>query len=139
MGTSTSSTDVMDQEIRDLVKKFGLDLSKIANRIGWPPLLVKAALVRMDLYNDEKCQFTERHGGYGRPEIRDFLVARRRAHGEWLDKDQGAIEEARVKYDKGLSEIATGRDGSFILLYSIPRKKPVKRSPYFSAKEPIYA
>lgn len=72
----------------------------------------------------------EAHGGYGRPELREFLVARKRAHESW-DNSVPAIAAARLDYELGTHNMATGRDGDWLLLYSIPNRKPVPRPDYF--------
>lgn len=68
----------------------------------------------------------ERHGGYGRETLRPYLVARHvstNAQPLW-DNSDPAIAEARTAYEAGTHILTTGRDGSFRLLYSIPRKGP---------------
>ena len=69
------------------------------------------------------CVAEERHGGHGRPELAKYLVARRQASasGGW-DYDDPEIAAARENYEAGTHEMATGRDGSWLLLYSIPRR-----------------
>lgn len=70
----------------------------------------------------------EVHGGYGRPEVRDHLVARKRAHETW-DNTNPDIAAARAEYEAGTHEMTTGRDGDWLLLYSIPRQKPAEPRP----------
>jgi hypothetical protein len=69
--------------------------------------------------------------GWGDPAIRKFAVARRHIDGMWDDRSE-RIREARNTYDNGTHEMCSGRDGLYIILYSIPRKEPVlDRRPYF--------
>lgn len=66
----------------------------------------------------------ERNGGYGREELRPYLVARHVSNNNqplWDNSDPD-IAEARNAYEAGTHILTTGRDGSFRLLYSIPRK-----------------
>lgn len=66
---------------------------------------------------------TEHNGGKGRPELINFAVARRRADDrQWDNKDE-AIVKARADYEAGTHEMATGRDGQWLILYSIPRRR----------------
>lgn len=78
----------------------------------------------------------ERFDGLGRPELREFMVARRRAMGEPWDNTDARIAEARVNFEAGTHMMATGRDGQWLLLYSIPRQGKVKPAPgYFSMEK----
>lgn len=70
----------------------------------------------------------EVHGGYGRPDLRDHLVGRKRAHEVW-ENSELAIAEARSRYEAGTHEMCTGRDGDWLLLYSIPRNEPTAPRP----------
>jgi hypothetical protein len=72
----------------------------------------------------------EVHDGHGRPELRDMLVARKLAHDVW-NNDDPAIAGARAAYEAGSHDMATGRDGQWLLLYSIPQRKPTPRPDYF--------
>jgi len=64
----------------------------------------------------------EQYGGFGRPDIQQYVVARRRADEREWDNTDPAIAKARADYEAGTHEMATGRDGSWLILYSIPRK-----------------
>lgn len=70
--------------------------------------------------------------GYGRPELRPYLIARRTKHEPW--DNQATIASAREEYDAGTIEMCQGRDGDFLLLYRIPRKVPAKPRAYFSGE-----
>ncbi|WOF44380.1 hypothetical protein KNJ79_05455 [Sphingopyxis indica] len=72
----------------------------------------------------------ERHGGYGRPEMVRFTVARRRAGTGW-NNAAPELRRARRQYEEGTVELATGRDGLWEILYAIPRKRPQPRPHYF--------
>lgn len=65
----------------------------------------------------------ERYEGWGRPEIRDFVAARRRIRGPKWDNDAPEVSKARELYEEGWVDLATGRDGGWEILYAIPRKK----------------
>lgn len=70
-------------------------------------------------------------GGEGRPELREFTVARRRVSaGQW-DNEEPAIAQARADYEAGIIDMATGRDGGWLILYAFPRKKRDPRPCYF--------
>jgi len=99
---------------------------KAANAVGVP---VETVWMVIDQNKDKLSSFEERHGGYGRPEMRQYLVARRRAsEREWPD-----VTDARKAYEDGTHEMATGRDGAWLLLYLIPRRWPATgREKYFT-------
>lgn len=107
---------------------------KVANKLGLGTRAVLEILsnnpVAASLGTVSAC--VERYGGQGRPELVEYLVARKHPTGLW-DNAEPAIRAARRAYEAGTHELTTGRDGDWLLLYSIPRKKAVKgRSNYFS-------
>ncbi len=73
---------------------------------------------------------------WGRPEIQQYAIARKEIDDQPWDLTDGRIVQARKDYDAGLIEMATGRAnteaGPFLILYAIPRRKPIDREPYFS-------
>ncbi len=74
----------------------------------------------------------ERFGGKGRPELEPFTVARRRANETGWDNSEPAIAQARADYAAGTHEMATGRDGGWLILYTIPRRRvDTTRADYF--------
>lgn len=73
----------------------------------------------------------EKFGGKGPPELRDHIVARRRIRGPKWDNDEPAIALARDMYEQGRVELCSGRDGSWEILYAIPRKKIKPRPGYW--------
>lgn len=78
-----------------------------------------------EVLNDHEEKLTpipERNGGLGREEMQPFTVARRRV-GErgWNNNDENIIK-ARADFEAGTHIMATGRDGAWLILYSIPRK-----------------
>lgn len=106
-------------------------------------------------------QYPQRYDGFGRPSLRRYIVARcyiqpkeswdrgsdlppetrSTRHilgmrngvplGGWDNKDP-AIVEAREKHDAGTHEMCRARDGDWLILYAIPRKRPaVRHAPYF--------
>lgn len=74
----------------------------------------------------------ERHGGFGREELRDHLVARRKITVSGWNNADPLIAKAREDYEAGTHIMATGRDGGWLLLYSIPRRgRPDPQVGYF--------
>lgn len=62
----------------------------------------------------------------GRPELRQYIVAIRHADAPgWQSSTM--LDNARRDYDAGMVELCQARDGNNIILYSIPRRVPVKR------------
>ncbi len=72
----------------------------------------------------------ERFGGFGRPDLVRYTVARRKAGGVWNNASP-ELRRARRLYEEGTVELATGRDGLWEILYAIPRKRPQPRPHYF--------
>ena len=77
--------------------------------------------------------------GWGRPELRDFIVTRKQASSsEWDKADEALIQQTRDRYDAGEIEMAQGRDSNFIIQYAFPRSRMAKRlQPYFKLEEEI--
>lgn len=76
----------------------------------------------------------QRPAGLGKPKLRRFIVSSRHLYERgWPVGDQAGISEARRKYDNGTHELATGREGNFLVLYCIPRRRPVPPRTYFSS------
>ena len=106
----------------------------VANRLGFPLEAVYEVQRRhphVSTLRPTKPQ-VEKFGGYGRPDLRPYLVARKQAHAAWHNRDP-EIVAARRAYDAGTHEMVTGRDGQWLLLYSIPRHVAAVREPYFHA------
>lgn len=76
----------------------------------------------------------EHNNGWGREELRKYIVARKRASSNW-DNDDINICDARAKFEAGLIDMATGRDGSWEILYALPRKTRKPRPKYFEPQE----
>lgn len=72
-----------------------------------------------------------RWDGFGDPEKADFLVARMPATEVW-DNTIPEVAEARQRFEEGTHNMATGRDGPYILLYSFPRHTKRPQPNYFS-------
>lgn len=75
-------------------------------------------------------EIIERYEGRGRPELREYIVARKKAADCW-DNEDPAIVKARADYESGTIELATGRDGRWLILYAIPRVVKKPRPDYF--------
>lgn len=69
--------------------------------------------------------------GFGDPDKRKYLVARSLAAGSW-DNKRPEVAEARAKFEAGTHNIATGRDGPYLLLYAFPRAVVQPRPNYFT-------
>ena len=98
---------------------------KIASRYGVPASLVRFIMQETPSPNTTFTKVSD--DGWGRKELRPHLVSRKAAGDAWPEEDEAKIEAARESYDAGNCEICQGRDGDFILLYAIRRKRPIKR------------
>lgn len=100
---------------------------KVAAAVG---IGVREVLTIIDDHGHTISEIVERHDGEGRPELREFVVARKLVTERW-DNDSAEVAKARWDYEAGLIEMATGRDGRWLLLYAFPRKRPAPRPDYF--------
>jgi hypothetical protein len=81
--------------------------------------------------SDKLSAHPERNGGFGNPKLQPFLVARRQVTSRSWDNDDPKIALARANYEAGSHDMMTGRDGGWLLLYSIPLKRRMPRPNYF--------
>jgi len=102
--------------------------SKVARNLGIDIRLVLP--IADDLSGTPRVLREEQFGGFGRPELRDFIAGRKRAHETW-DNEEPTIAEARANYEAGTHDMATGRDGDWLILYSIPQRRVTPRPDYF--------
>lgn len=120
---------VIDQEIREeyanhrslfkTAKKLGLDISYVKLVVESMPEEVKPDLTAC------------RWDGFGDPEKKQFLVARNPADRSW-DNNRPEVSDAREAFEAGTHDMATGRDGPFLLLYMFPRAVRTPRPNYFN-------
>lgn len=81
--------------------------------------------------SDKLTSYNERNGGWGRPDILRYAVARRMITTRQWDNNDPDIAATRSRYELGVIDMATGRDGGWLILYAFPRKKPQPRFEYF--------
>lgn len=98
---------------------------RIATKLGVPASLVR--FIYNEIPQPGSAFTTHSNDGWGRPELRDFVVCRKLAGTDWTTEDQALMAPLRDQYDDGLIELAQGRDGDFIIQYAFRRSKPVKR------------
>jgi len=97
-------------------------------------LKISAIAVRnFDIIANNKHKVSE--DGYGKPELRQYLISRRYVDANWPAMDDMVIQKAREDYDAGKIELVTGRDGFYQILYRIPRQIiATKRKPWFKTQ-----
>src|SRR5690606_4615142 len=114
-----------------------LSPSKIAKQYGYNYQRVKAIAAE---HNGEVISSPHPLGHLAPPRLRPFVVSVRHIYDHWPEEDFEAIQKARADYDAGLIEMCQGtvidpQTGErFVAQYAIPRHKPIKREPYFSAR-----
>jgi hypothetical protein len=101
---------------------------KTAKNVG---IDVTVVLQVIDDNTDRIVSGEERWGGEGRPELLKFRVGKRKAASAGWDNTEPAIAEARTKFEAGTHTMCTGRDGAWLLLYSIPLRKLDPKPGYF--------
>lgn len=106
--------DLKTRSPSQIARTYGLSLSDILNTPSSGPVFAPVS-----------------DDGWGRQELRAYIVSRTKAGAGWPLADLSKIMTARRDYDAGLVEMCTGRDGKFLILYSIPRKQPTDSRPYF--------
>lgn len=109
--------EVRDEILRDLRKTRAP--ARTAKNTGYP---IRLVLQVQEEDNYPRPFREEQYGGLGRPEMQQYTVARKRAWEVW-DNTNEVIAEARANYEAGTHEMVTGRDGDWLILYMIPRKK----------------
>jgi hypothetical protein len=80
---------------------------------------------------DKLSAHPERNGGFGRPELTRYIVGRRKVSSRQWDNDDEKIALARSCYELGSHDMATARDGGWLILYSIPNRSRQPRAGYF--------
>ncbi len=101
---------------------------KVAKLVGLDTAVVWAVV---DEHSDKLSAFPERNGGFGRPELTKYMVARRRVASNKWENDDAAIASARQAYEDGTHDMSTARDGGWLILYSMPLKRKNPRPSYF--------
>lgn len=130
-------TDLEKQLITEELKRTGGNYSKVSRLLGIDYELLKAE------YNVPETRDLKRPSGpipediqsLGKPGLQFFVVAVKRDGDDvWPDRFTEAIEKARIRYDNGTHEMCQGlhQDG-WVVLYCIPRRKPVEYRPYFAS------
>lgn len=127
-------TDSLLEEIKTDLRSAKSNPVRIATRLGVPIALVRFVSNETPSGTSNFTVLSE--DGWGRHELRDFIISRKQAGAEWPKEDELVLETHKEAYDDGLVELAQGRDGNFIIQYSFPRHKPVRRSyRYFQNEE----
>ena len=120
------NTELKDEIVREL-RKFRSP-SKVARNLGIDVRLVLP--INDELSNSPRVQRQEQYGGFGRPELQQFIVGRKKAWAVW-DNNDPTIALARTNYEAGTHDMQTGRDGDWLILYSVPQGRVTPRPHYF--------
>jgi hypothetical protein len=122
-----SDTDLVAEVLAEFRRVRGSPF-KIANNLG---LSVATVWAILDANPDAAVQTIERWDGEGRPDLREFFVAKARCADKWDENDDG-VQLARDRFCAGTHTMATHRDGSVKFLCSIPLKRRLPPQPdYF--------
>lgn len=127
-------TDSLIKEIQTELLAFRANPVRIATKLGVPVALVR--FISNETPSGTSDFTVHSTDGWGRTELRDFVVTRKAAIGDWSPEDKALLEGIRDAYDNGTHELAQGRDGNFIIQYAFPRNKKAKRTyRYFKIEE----
>jgi len=70
--------------------------------------------------------------GWGRLSLQPYIISRRRAGApSWPPEHAPLLIEHKTLHDQGKTFMCQGRDGDWIIQYSIPARKKPKPQPYF--------
>lgn len=123
-------SEKLKEEVIAEFKKHG-SIFKTARRLGIDNVDFVADAVKGVEVDDTPDTSTCEFEGFGDPNKRQYLVARGLATEVW-DNSLPEIAEAREKFEAGTHEMATGRDGPWVLLYLFPRVVKQPRPGYFT-------
>lgn len=115
------------KEIKDALRTLRSP-SKVSRKLGIDIRFILPIADEESAYL--KSGHEERFGGLGRPELQSFIVGRKKAMEVW-DNTDPLIAQARSDYEAGTHDMVSGRDGAWIILYSIPRDTVTPRPNYF--------
>jgi hypothetical protein len=119
----------LDKDIREEYAKHN-SLFKTARKFGVAVEYIND-IVRSQKIEQVPDTSTCAFEGFGDPEKKKYLVARNLANQSW-DNNRPEVASARSKYEAGTHDMATGRDGPWLLLYLFPRAVPKPRPNYFT-------
>ena len=107
--------------VTEILQQYKLTRSpfKVSTKVG---VSIGEVFEVIENYEDRLATVPERHGGGGRPELRPYIVAKRKASDSSWENSNDAIKLARANYEAGTHIMVTGRDGGWLIMYSIPRK-----------------
>ena len=123
------------QDTQDIIDEYKRSRTpfKVARKLG-----IDVRLVWQVIENEDSQYLLmpnpTRFEGMGRPALRKYIVARKKSTAEWDNLDP-KVAKARKDYEAGAIEMATGRDGSWLILYAIPRRRKAPRPGYFTPGE----
>lgn len=100
---------------------------KVANNFIIPVSLVWAVVAD---HPDALSARVERFEGDGRPDLRPFIVGKKKVGSNW-DNTDPAIAKARADYEAGTHDMMTHRDGAYEFLVSRPQTHTTPRPEYF--------
>lgn len=119
--------ELREDIIREL-RKFRSP-SKVAKNLGLDIRLILP--IADELSAAPRVVRSEQFDGMGRPELAPYIVGRKKAWDRWDNQDP-LIAQARADYEAGTHDMITGRDGDWLILYSIPVLKKKPRPNYFT-------
>lgn len=128
--TTTDEKDLEQEIFRGLVR--WRSPFKVATKLGLPISQVYDVLAKHPDVMGVNTRRPEIYDGEGPPNLRQYAVAKKKVLEPWDNYDP-SIVLARKNYNAGTHDMFTGRDGSWLILYSRPRAVPVIREIYFDS------
>lgn len=122
-----------DSHIREELKRCNYNVSKVSRQLGIPfEELNKKFGVLITPIVIPKDPLPDNIKSLGKEGMQEFVIAVKANTQPWPRRFFSAINEARVKYDKGTHEMCQQkRSDGWIVLYLVPRSMPIRRDPYF--------
>lgn len=125
--------EIDDAKVAELYEKHGGDMDAVAQELGMAPAEFDQIEPEVSTEPVFISPDRTRPRLVGRPELRQYMISIRHMYETgWPRADKAVIERARRAYDAGYVEMCQARDGNWIILYSIRRKKKALARNWFT-------
>lgn len=126
----TSAEQLSDDQRAEIIAEYRRVRGspfKVANNLIVPVAVVWTVVGE---HPDALSARIERFEGEGRPDLRPYIVGKKKVGTNW-DNTDPAIAKARANYEAGTHDMMTHRDGAYEFLVSRPQSRTTPRPEYF--------